>query len=168
MKEALSAHNPDWQVWLNAYNEEFDGLSDLNVHSIITEEEYKEYVRKHGEAAMAIPTMNLFMIKNDKEGNPVRAKSRIVALGNLEKRIWSRGDRYASVLSSTASQLLLSMAVSDGCKLKQGDYKYAFCNGIFPEYEICIVKPPLGYPQSTGSYWKLNRTLYGLCRSDKH
>ena len=106
---------------------------------------------------MTIPTMNLFTIKNDKEGNPVRAKSRIVALGNLEKRIWSRGDRYAPVLSSTASQLLLSMAVSDGRKLKQGDCKNAFCNGILPEDEICIVKPPLGCPRSTGSYWKLNK-----------
>ena len=138
LKEALSAHNPDRQVWLDAYNEEFDGLSDLDVHSIITEEEYKAYVRKHGEAAMAIPTMNLFTIKNDKEGNPVRAKLRIVALGNLEKRIWSRGDRYAPVLSSTASRLLLSMAVSDRRKLKQGDCKNAFCNGILPEDEICI------------------------------
>lgn len=103
LKEALSTYNPDRQIWLDSYNKEFDGLTDLNVHTVISEEEYREYVRKYGEAVVAIPTMNIFTIKVNKEGHPVRAKSRIVALGNVEKRIRSRGDRYAPVLSSISS-----------------------------------------------------------------
>ena len=102
--------------------------------------------------------MNLFTIKPDMKGNPTRAKSKIVALGNLEKRIWSRKDRYAPVLSATAAQLLTLMAVGDGRRLKQGDCKNAFCNGILPNDEICIVKPPTGCPRSQpGTYWKLNK-----------
>ena len=65
--------------------------------------EYLEYVQKHGNAAQAIPTMNLFTIEPDMEGNPTQAKSTIVALVNLEKQIWSREDRYAPVLSTTAA-----------------------------------------------------------------
>ena len=76
--------------------------------------------------ATAIPTINIFTIKPDMDGNPNRAKSRIVALGNLEQRIWSREDKHTPVLSSTASQLLVSMAVDNGCRLKQANCKNAF------------------------------------------
>ena len=100
------------------------------------------------------------------DGNPNRAKSRIVALGNLEIRVWFREDKYASVLSSTVARLLVSMAVEGGRRLKQVDCKNAFCNGVLPKDEICIVKPPANCPHSKrGTFWKLNKTLYGLCRS---
>ena len=113
--------------------------------------------------------MNLFSIKPDMDGSPNRAKSRIVALGNLERRIWSQEDKYAPVLSSTAACLLTSMAVDDGRRLKQADCKSEFCNGILPEDEICIMKPPTNCPHSTReTFWKLNKTLYGLTRSAHH
>ena len=60
---------------------------DLKSFTEITTAEYLLYVRKHGDAAQAIPTMNLFTIKPDMKGDPTREKSRIVALGNLEKQI---------------------------------------------------------------------------------
>ena len=103
------------------------------------------------------------------EENPTCAKSRIVALGNLEKQIWSQENRYAPVLSATAARLLTSIAVEDGRRLKQGDCKIAFCNGILPDDEIYIVKPPTSCPCSDpGTYWKLNKTLYSLARSAHH
>ena len=129
----------------------------------ITEQQYRAYLQEFGEDARAIPTMNLFTIKPDMEGNPNRAKSRIVALGNFERRIWSREDKYAPVLSGPAARLLTSMAVEDGRKLQQGDCKNAFCNGILPDNKICIVRPPSNCPRSKpGTFWKLNKTLYGL------
>ena len=79
---------------------------------------------------------------------PLEPKSRIVALGNLERKIWSREDRYAPVLSGPASRLLLSMAIEDGRRLKQGDCKNAFCNGILPDDEVCIVRPPQDCPRT--------------------
>ena len=152
-----------------AYNEEYDGLRGLEVFTEITTAEYLEYVQKHGNAAQAIPTMNLSTIKPDMEENPTREKSRIVALGNLEKRILSREDRYAPVLSASAAQLLTSMTVGDDRQLKQGDCRNPFCNGILPHDKICIVKPPSGRPRSSpGTYWKLNKTIYGLARSAHH
>ena len=169
LKIALAGSNPDNKVWRSSYNEEYDGLRNLEVFTEISVAEYKAFLRIHGDNARAIPTMNLFNIKPDMAGNPNRAKSRIVALGNLERRMWSREDKYAPVLSSTASRLLVSMAVEDGRRLKQGDCKNAFCNGILPDDEICIVKPPIGCPRSKpGTFWKLNKTLYGLTRSAHH
>ena len=118
LKIALAGSSPDNKIWNSAYDEEYDGLQGLEVFKEITTAEYLEYVQKHGEAAQAIPTMNSFTIKPNMEGNSTRAISRIVALGNLEKRIWSLEDRYAPMLSATAAQLLTSMAAEDGRRLK--------------------------------------------------
>ena len=71
-------------MWRSSYNEEYDGLRNLEVFTEISVAEYKAFLRIHGDNARAIPTMNLFNIKPDMAGNPNRAKSRIVALGNLE------------------------------------------------------------------------------------
>ena len=169
LRQALAINNPDNGIWNASYNEEYDGLDNLDVFTKITTEQYKEYLVKYGEKVAFIPTMNLFLIKPDMDGSPNRAKSRIDALGNLVRRIWSREDKYAPVLSSTAACLLTSMVIDDGCCLKQADCKNVFCNGILPEDEICIVKPPAGCPRSTkGTVWKLNITLYGLTRSAYH
>lgn len=47
------------------------------------------------------------------DGNLNRAKLCIVALGNLERRLWSPEDKYSLVLSATSCHLLVSMAVDD-------------------------------------------------------
>ena len=103
------------------------------------------------------------------DGDLNRAKSRIVALSNLERRVWSREDKYTFILSSTVARLLVSMAIEDFRRLKQADCKHGFCNDILPEDEICIVKPPANCPRSKkGTFCKLSKTLYGLCRSAHH
>ena len=81
---ALSKSNPDSEIWNASYDEEYTGLLDLDVFTPIGEEDYQKLIAEHGEDAMAIPTMNIFTIKDNKEGNPLRAKSQIVALSNLE------------------------------------------------------------------------------------
>ena len=95
----MAANNPDRDIWDAAYNEEYDNIDGMNVFTVISQEEYEKYLNKYGDEARAIPSMNLFTIKPDMEGNPLRAKSRIVVLGNLEQRVWSKEDRYAPVFS---------------------------------------------------------------------
>lgn len=84
LNAAFSKSNVDHKIWRKSYEEELDGLDEHETMTAITEEEYQKLIKKHGETAKAIPTMNVFTIKYDKKGAPVRAKSRIVALGNLE------------------------------------------------------------------------------------
>ena len=110
-----------------AYNEEYDGLKDLDVFT------------ENDEQIRAIPTMNIFTIKPNMEWNPNQAKSCIIALDNLEQKIWSHEDRYAPVLSRPVTHLLTSMTVRDGRKLQQEDYKNTFCKEILPDNEICVV-----------------------------
>eukprot|EP00957_Ditylum_brightwellii_P037206 2816899-Ditylum_brightwellii.AAC.1 len=51
----------------------------------------------------------------------------------------------------------------------EADCQHAFCNRVFPEDEVVIVRPPAGCPISKpNTYWKLNKTLYGLQRSPLH
>ena len=87
LKIALADNNPDKQTWRSSYDEEYNGLDNLNVFSEITYLQYKEYRCIHGDKAIIIPTMYLFTMKPDMDRNPNRVKSCIVALGNLERRI---------------------------------------------------------------------------------
>jgi hypothetical protein len=60
---------------------------------------------------------------------------------------------------------MISLAVERRRTLKQGNCKNAFCQGIFPDDEITIVKPPIGDPDAAkDEYWLLRKTLYGLRR----
>jgi hypothetical protein len=49
-------------------------------------------------APKAIPTMCVLTIKKDEHLMPLRAKSRVVVLGNCEGRDWSKSERFAPVL----------------------------------------------------------------------
>jgi len=105
----------------------------------------------------------------DKNLLPLHAKSRIVALGNLEERTWSKSDRFAPVLHQDSLRFLTSLAVEKCRPLRQGDCKNAFCHGILPPEETTIVRPPSGDPDADPQeYWLLLKTLYGLRRSPHH
>ena len=71
LKTAFASNNKDRKIWRDAYDEEYDGLNSLNVFTEITTKEYENYLKKHGEDARAIPTMNIFTIKPNMDGNPV-------------------------------------------------------------------------------------------------
>eukprot|EP00957_Ditylum_brightwellii_P109770 8372324-Ditylum_brightwellii.AAC.1 len=60
----------------------------------------------------------------------------------MEARSWEKGEVYAPVITQTQVCLLVSMAVSHKCVLKQADCCNAFCHGVLPEDEVVIVKPP--------------------------
>ncbi len=95
--------------------------------------------------------------------NPHHAKSRIVVLGNHEDRVWTKPEKYAPVLRPDSLRLMVSMAMERHTFLKQGDCKNAFCQGILPDDEVTIVKPPIDDPDAKkDEYWLLKRTLYGL------
>ncbi len=87
-------------------------------------------------------------IKKDKNLLPLCAKSRIVALGNLEERLRSKSDRFAPVLCQDSVCFLTSLAVEKRRALRQGNCKKAFCHGILPPEETTIVRPPSGDPDA--------------------
>jgi hypothetical protein len=111
----------------------------------------------------------MLVIKHDKDGNPVRAKSRIVVLGNHEGRVYEKSQRYAPVLKYSSLCLLVAKAIRAKTKLQQGDCKNAFCNATLPDDKLTVVMPPQGDPANKkDEFWLLKKTLYGLRRSPHH
>jgi hypothetical protein len=89
--------HPDADTWLQSYKEEYNGLVDHNTSDVISEQEYHAIHDQTG--CSAIPSMNIFTIKPDSDGNPKRAKSRIVVLGNKDPVDWMTADCYVPVVS---------------------------------------------------------------------
>ena len=149
------------------FREEKSGIESQTTYIKISLAEYRA-LREKG-APRAIPTMCVLSIKKDKMFNPLRAKSRIVVLGNHEDRVWTKPEKYAPVLRPDSMRLMVSLAVEKRRTLKQGDCKNAFCQGILPDDEITIVKPPISDPDADkDEYWLLKKMLYGLRRSPRH
>jgi hypothetical protein len=138
------------------------------VYEKISKKRYLQ-LRRSGRIGKALPSMCVLVIKHDKDGNPIRAKSRIVVLGNFEDRIYDKSQRYAPVLKYSSLRLLLAKAVPAKRVLQQGDCKNAFCNAKLPDDELTVVKPPAGDPANlVDEFWLLQKTLYGLRRSPHH
>ena len=153
-------------IWDDAYAEEVDGLSALPCWTVLSEKEFRRHRTPHTKI---LPTMAVSTIKFDKDGLPVHAKYRIVALGNFETTAWSKTNMYAPVMALLELCLLTDLAVCHKCVLKNGDVKQAFVQAMLPPDEQYILKPPPGCPKSPPNlYWLLKHTLYGLCHSARH
>ena len=157
----------DKKVWDESYTEEYNGLKSLQTWEIITEEQYKYLKKTHN--AHLLPTMAISLIKKDGNGNPTRAKYRIVVLGNFDPHGWEKHECFAPVLAQYELRLLLHKAVEDGCIPKQGDVSQAFCQAFLPTDEVYVAKPPPGCPHTPKTaYLRLLKSLYGMRRSPRH
>ena len=164
---ALADNHPDKEIWLQSYYEEKQGIEDLGTFERLTLSQYRA-LRENG-APRAIPSMCVLTVKKDEQLMPLRAKSRIVVLGNHEDRDWTKSQRFAPVLKSESLRLLTSLAVERRRVLKQGDCNNAFCQSHLPPDETTIIRPPSGDPDvKPNEYWLLKKTLYGLRRSPRH
>ena len=94
-----------------AYAEEYNGLINLDVFDFITEKEYNNLKHVLGQT---LPSMAISTIKHDENGHPIRAKYRIVALGNLDHHQWHKSDVFAPVLGQMELRLLVAEAVKRG------------------------------------------------------
>ena len=92
--------------------------------------------------------MCVLKINNGKKLRPLRAKSRIVVLGNHEDHDWRKSEKFASVLRQDSLRFLTSMAVASRRPLRQGDCKNKFCQRILPPDKVTIVCPPSGNPKA--------------------
>ena len=166
--KAPDSSNPDRQVCIDSYKEEKQGLIDHEVYKKIFKNQYLS-LRRSGKIPKSIPSMCVLVVKNDKYGKPLRAKSRIVVLGNFEDRIYQKSQRYAPLLKYSSLRLLTAKAVGDKRILQKVDCKNAFCNATLLDNEVTFIRPTIGNPSfQEDEYWLLKKTLYGLCQSPHH
>ena len=134
----------DKAIWDRAYLHEYLGLAeDTNTWEYISEKEYQLLRPITGNA---LPSMAISTIKRDELGNPVRAKYRIVALGNLDPHAWSKSDCFAPVMSQLQLRCLIAAAVCKQRAPKTGDFQNAFCQSVLPKQEQYIIRPPPSCP----------------------
>ena len=90
--------------------------------------------------------MCVLVVKNNKDGKPLCAKSRIVFWGNFEDRLYQKSQRYATVPKYRSLRILIDKAVGDKRILQQDDLNSAFCDATLPDNEVTIIRPPIGDP----------------------
>ena len=113
--------------------------------------------------------MCVLVMKNDKYGKPLRAKSQIVVLGDSEDHLYQKYQVYAPVLKYISLRLLTAKAVGSKQILQQGDCKNAFCNATLPDNEVTVIQSPIGDPAfQEDEYWIMKKTLYGIRQSPHH
>ena len=111
----------------------------------------------------ATPSMCVLVVKNDKDGKPLRAKSRIVVLGSFEDCLYKKSKRYDPVQKYSPLCLLTSKAVGDKLTPQQGDCKNVLCKTTLTDDEVAVIRPSIDDPVfQDNEYWLLNKTLYGL------
>ena len=99
--------------------EEYMGLhEDIGTWEYITEQEYQALHKTIGKALLS---MAISKIKKDANGNPNRAKYRIVVLGNLDPN----KDCFAPVLSPLELRLLVAIATQQRIIPKTGNVSQA-------------------------------------------
>jgi hypothetical protein len=116
--QAMDRNFVDQDLWLASYTEEYEALLQENTMDII---DHEEYLRLRNKCGDSLPTMCVFCIEKVAQGRPIRAKSRIVVLGNLDTTPWTKGDCFAPVVGQAFVCLLVSKAVEQRHVLKQAD-----------------------------------------------
>jgi hypothetical protein len=97
LRAAFTTNHPDAATWMASYEEEYKGHIDHDTFEIISEQAYLDIRNRTGRSA--IPSMGVFTVKNDSDGKPLRAKSRVIALGNKDPVEWTKAECYAPVVS---------------------------------------------------------------------
>lgn len=132
-------------------------------------EEYDALVRNGTwELVPADPSHNvvgckwIFRIKRHSDGSVDRFKARLVAKGFHQRPGVDYHDTFSPVVKPTTIRLVLSLAVSQGWKLRQLDVNNAFLQGHL--FETVYMAQPQGFldKDHPSHVCKLTKAIYGL------
>ncbi|CAI5731226.1 unnamed protein product [Peronospora farinosa] len=102
----------------------------------------------------------VFGYKYDENGQIVRYKARLVALGYLQTHGFDYFDTYSPEACSNTIRVFLSVCCSMQYVIRQFDVETAFLNGDLEE--DVYMEAPYGIEIAPGMVCKLRRSLYGL------
>jgi histone deacetylase 1/2 len=104
----------------------------------------------------------VFKIKQKSGSSIERYKARLVAKGFKQRYGLDYEETFSPVIKPTTIHILLSMAVTKGCHLRQLDIQNAFLHGILEE-EV-FMRQPLGFEDSRHPeyLYRLDKALHGL------
>jgi hypothetical protein len=149
----------EWKEWENAMNEEIASLKMFKVYEEIS-------IHHVPKGRQILGCKWVYKRKRDKDGNVVRYRARVVALGFRQKAYDSfhPDETYSPVVSKDTLRMFLSISAKENLTIYQADVKAAFLQA--PLTEEIYMKVPPGQPQSDKGggqlVWKLKRAVYGL------
>lgn len=94
-----------------------------------------------------------------------RYKAQLVVKGCSQKPGTDFKETFAPVARFDSIQILLSIAATNDCEIRQLDVKTAFLYGHFNEK--IFMKHPEGFDDGSGRVCRLNKSLYGLNQAPK-
>eukprot|EP00468_Gymnochlora_sp_CCMP2014_P001539 CAMPEP_0167741336 /NCGR_PEP_ID=MMETSP0110_2-20121227/800_1 /TAXON_ID=629695 /ORGANISM="Gymnochlora sp., Strain CCMP2014" /LENGTH=1163 /DNA_ID=CAMNT_0007625377 /DNA_START=343 /DNA_END=3833 /DNA_ORIENTATION=+ len=134
-KESLNV--VDHKEWKEARNKEFSNFSSMKVweEEIMSDEEAKK--------VRILPVAEVFDIKCDKYGNPVKRKFRLCAKGFLQIKGVDFYSSYAPVIDADVLRMCWSIAAELGLSMEQFDFTAAFLHA--PNDVLMYLELPPGY-----------------------
>lgn len=151
-EEAMES--PQEEYWREACNEEMKSWLENQVYEEVLEERDMK----------VISCKFVFKIKRNSEGAIVRHKSRLVALGYVQRFNVDYWETYAPTVAATTLRTFLTICKKEGMMIGQVDVTTAFLYGDI-DGEIYL-RPPTAY-SSPGKVWRLRKSVYGLKQSPK-
>ena len=137
-------------VWEDAMRAEFKGLAGLNAF---------EFVDVVPDGVNVVSARWVFAWKEDKDGNIVKPKARLVARGFSQVHTVDFLETYAPTPAASSVKLLVAIAVKNDWELRPLDVKQAF---ILADLDFNVfMKLPGGCGDKSGKVVKLNTSVYG-------
>ena len=149
--EALA--RPDAEIWRLARQDEIDSLVAMVAFAV-------DVPLPDGRRVIGV--MWVYAWKKNDEGERVRAKARLVVLGN-NQQAEDFDETYAPVARMVSLRSILALAAAQNLELSSFDVKTAFLHGRLSK-PVWIRQPP-GFKFGSLPYLKLNVSLYGLRQS---
>ena len=153
-KEAQASNY--WPQYLDAEFEEMSNHQENGTWKLVP-------LKSIPKGAKILRTKWVYDDKKGLDGEIVRFKARLTAMGNFQREGVDYFDTYASVMRTKSLRVLLQLLnASADHKMEHWDIKAAFINAPLEE-DIWIYQPD-GHHQvgSEGMICKLNKALYGL------
>lgn len=148
-EEAMA--RPDADQWHQAMVEELAAIASSGTYTLVDAP----------PGGKVLPCRWVFTIKRGADGRVQRYKARLVVKGFAQREGIDFSEVFAPTSKYASLRALLAVAAKERMILQQLDVKTAFLNGQLEE-ELYMQLPPGFEAGSSGSVWRLHRTLYGL------
>ena len=118
---------------------------------------------KKPENAPIVDCKWVYRVKQDKDGNVTKLKSRLVARGFSQQYGVNYWESYSPVIKNSTLRLLLAIAVEEDYFIEQIDIKNAYVNSDLEE--LIYMRQPDGFVIGENMVCRLKKSLYGLKQS---